>query len=374
MKIAFVSFDFGEYCVRLANALAGTEEVLLLLPEEMARPHLSGLHEGIRFRGFDKPRLRQPLRQLRLVNWLRKQIEAFEPDVIHVQQGHLWFNMSLPFLRKYPLVITMHDAKHHPGDRGAKNTPQAVYDWGFRKASQVIVHATQVKTEAMTRLPLPDNKLHVIPHIVLGDTKTYPQVPEVNGTILFFGRIWPYKGLDYLIRAAPLIRAEVPHAKIVIAGEGEDFERYRRMMDDPASFTVYNEFVSDAQRALLVQQASVVVLPYIEASQSGVIPIAYTYAKPVVATTVGGLPDMVEHNQTGCLVPARNERALADAVLHLLKNEELRHAYGMNGKRKIQTECSPEVIARQTLTVYRQATRAKDTSSPSHHHVKARRS
>ena len=63
------------------------------------------------------------------------------------------------------------------------------------------------------------------------------------------------------------------------------------MMVHPERFIVHNEYVSDEKRAELFRRASVVVLPYIEASQSGIIPIAYRFGKPVVATTVGGLPE-----------------------------------------------------------------------------------
>jgi glycosyltransferase involved in cell wall biosynthesis len=191
--------------------------------------------------------------------------------------------------------------------------------------------------------------------IALGDDRAQPRVCEDDHQILFFGRIWEYKGLEYLIRAEPLITARVPDARIVIAGRGEDFARYRRLMVHPERFTVYNEYVSDSQRAELFQRASVVALPYIDASQSAVIPVAYTYAKPVVATSVGGLPELVEDGRTGFLVPPRDERALADALVCLLRDKELCHQMGAHGKRKVATECSPESVARQTLQVYQRA-------------------
>jgi glycosyltransferase involved in cell wall biosynthesis len=172
---------------------------------------------------------------------------------------------------------------------------------------------------------------------------------------LFFGRIWPYKGLDYLIRAEPLISAVVPDAEIVIAGEGEDMARYRAMMVHPERFTVINDYVSDARRVELFSQAALVVLPYLEASQSGVIPIAYSSARPVVATTVGGLPAMVEDGVTGYLVPPCDEQALAAAILRILQDPELAGQMGRNGQRKINTECSAPVIAGQLLGVYAQA-------------------
>jgi glycosyltransferase involved in cell wall biosynthesis len=279
----------------------------------------------------------------------------FDPDVLHFQQGHLWFNLALPLLKRYPLVLTIHDPRHHVGDKGQQKTPQSIMDFGFRRAAQLIVHAQQLKQEVVERLHLVGENIHVIPHIVLGDDTVQHQIQDDGRLILFFGRIWEYKGLEYLIKAEPLITSQIPDAKIVIAGQGEDFARYRRLMVHPEQFIVHNEYVSDDKSAELFRCASVVVLPYIDASQSGVIPIAYTFSKPVVATTVGGLPEMVDHGQTGYLVSPRDEQALADAVVRLLCDEQLRRHLGANGKRKIDTECSPRVVAQQTLAVYQRA-------------------
>ena len=66
MKVGLVSYDFGEYCVRLASALAPMAEVALLLPQQLAGPHLSALDPQVEFEPFDKPRLRQAGRQLRV--------------------------------------------------------------------------------------------------------------------------------------------------------------------------------------------------------------------------------------------------------------------------------------------------------------------
>jgi glycosyltransferase involved in cell wall biosynthesis len=286
---------------------------------------------------------------------LLQQIRIFDPDVIHLQKGHLWFNLTLPLLKRYPLVTTIHDPRHHVGDRESQKAPQMIIDFGYRRADQLIVHGKQLKQVVVEELGLPSEIVHVIPHIALGDDTDQHQVQEEDHLVLFFGRIWEYKGLEYLIRAEPLITAQVPDASIVIAGRGEDFDRYRRLMVHPERFTVYNEYVPHAKRDELFRRASVVALPYIDASQSGVIPIAYMFAKPVVATTVGGLPELVDHGRTGYLVPPRDERALADALVRLLRDKKLRHELGANGKRKVDTECSPDAVARQTIAVYRRA-------------------
>jgi glycosyltransferase involved in cell wall biosynthesis len=355
MRVALVSHDFGEYCVRLASALCRMADVLLLLPQPVAEPYLSGLDTSVRFQPFDKPRLRQPLRQIRVALDLVGHLRAFDPDVVHLQQGHLWFNGFLPWLRRYPLVLTVHDPRHHLGDKVSSKTPQRIMDFGFRQAAEVIVHAGQSRQTLVRECAIPPEIVHIVPHISLSDAPDQIPVNEEPPTILFFGRIWEYKGLDYLIRAEPLITAEVPDARIVIAGQGEDFSRYRRMMVHADRFTVYNEYVSDQQRSELFRRATVVVLPYTEASQSGVIPLAYAFMKPVVATTVGGLPAMVDNGRTGYLVAPRDERALAAAVVRLLRDEPLRQRMGLNGKRKLDAECAPAVVARQTLDVYHQA-------------------
>lgn len=355
MKVAFVSYDWGEYCIRLASALTQEAQVCLLLPDQLAAPHLNGLDQAVKFHSFVKPRLRQPFQQLRTIYRLLRIIKEFNPDVIHIQQGHLWFNLALPLLKQYPLVFTIHDPRHHLGDRGAHNTPQKIFDFGFLRAAQVIVHARQMAQVVIDELCIPSEIIHVIPHIVLGDDRVQKQYQEDEHLILFFGRIWEYKGLEYLIRAEPLITAQVRDARIMIAGQGEDFSRYRRMMVHPENFIVHNEYVSNEKRVELFRRASIVVLPYVEATQSGVIPIAYTFAKAVVATKVGGLIDQVEHGQTGFLVPPGDEKVLTDAIVRLLQDKGLRHRLGTNGKQKVDREWSARAVAQKTLPVYDRA-------------------
>lgn len=359
MKVAFVAFDFGEYCVRLAGGIARDSDtnVLLFLARDEAKPYLHLLDESVEVRLFDKPRIRQPWKQIKMVLEFVRQIRAFKPDVLHLQLGHLWFNLlALPLLRDIPLVITVHDSLIHVGDAATAKTPQWIYDLAYRRARKRIVHAPQVKDLLIERLGFPEDTVHVMPYVMVGDVDISAGADvQEEPLVLFFGRIWEYKGLEYLIKAEPLITAKAPQTKIAIAGTGEDFSRYRRMMVHPENFIVHNEYVSDEKRAELFRRASIVVLPYIEASQSFVISIAYRFGKPVVATTVGGLPEMVDHGRTGFLIPPRDVNALADAVIALMQNDQMRKQFGENGQQKVNVECAPEVVGRQTRLIYRQA-------------------
>jgi glycosyltransferase involved in cell wall biosynthesis len=278
----------------------------------------------------------------------------------------MWFNLALPALRGYPLVITIHDPRCHLGDGASKKTPQRVMDFGYHRADRVIVHAGAMRQAVVETLGIPEQQIDVVPHVAIGESVGADQsVAEDENLVLFFGRIWQYKGLEYLIRAQPLISAQVPEARIMIAGRGDDIDVYRRMMTDSGKFILRNDWISYEERVELFQRASVVVLPYVEATQSGVIPIAYTFSKPVVCTHTGGLPEMVDDGQTGYVVPPRDEVALAESIVALLKDRRLRRMMGENGRRKLATEWCPTVIAQQTLEVYQRAIGDRKTENAS---------
>jgi len=367
MRIALLSFNFPEYCIRLASALSKHAKVLLLLPRKHAEGYASLLDPSVRFLPFAYPRLRRPLKQVKMAVHLCHQIQDFHPDIFHIQHGHLWFNLFLAMLPRCGFVLTVHDYRAHPGDKPSRKTPQWILDRGIHRADELIVHARHVQELMVRNYTILADRIHVIPHIQLGNHHLQANSTVIGPpTVLFFGRIWKYKGLEYLIRAEPLITAQIPNVRIVIAGEGENFSHYRQMMVHPERFVVFNEYISDAQRSELFARATVVTLPYIEASQSGVVPVAYSHAKPVVVSNIGGLPEMVDDGQTGLCVPPADEKALAQAIVRLLKDGDLASRLGANGHRKVNTDCSPAQVADKTLQVYERALPVPFSVSQSH--------
>jgi starch synthase len=358
MKVLFIAFDSTELSIRLASALVEDVDVCLMLPEEPARPHLKWLSPKVNYQPFDRPRLRQAFRQFVTIQQIIRRIKQYDPDVIHFQKWHMWFFLALGQLKRYPLVISIHDPLPHTGDKGAQKTPQSIVRRGYKRANRIIAHNEQMKRIIVDEIGIPDELIDIVPLVERGDADRKSDVEEAGNEVLFFGRVWRYKGLEYLIKAEPLISEQIPNIKIVIAGRGDDFQPYREMMVHPDRFEVHYEFVSYEKRAALFRRSSVVVLPYIEATQSGVIPVAYTFEKPVVATTVGGLPSQVEHEKTGILVPPCDSTALAEAVVRLMSNQELRHEYGRNGKTKLQNEWSAQAVAARTLPIYQKAINA----------------
>jgi len=357
MRIAFVTYNFGEYSILHASALARHGTVALWMPEGLAAPHLDKLDPSVAFTPFEHPRLRHAVRQWRSIRTIVRQVHEFRPDVIHFQHGHQWFNLALPLLRRFPLVLTVHDPQQHAGDRSSRRTWQRVMHFGYRRATRLITHAQQMRRSVIDLVGIDPDRIDVVPHVAIGEAPDCAAVEEEENLVLFFGRIWEYKGLDYLIRAEPRITARVPDARIMIAGRGDKLEGYRSQMIHPERFLVRNQWISYQERAEMFQRASLVVLPYTESTQSGVIPVAYTFSKPVVATRTGGLPEMVDDGETGYLVPPRDESALADAIVRLLQNKKRRRAMGTAGRRKLDSQWSPEIVAEQTFEVYQRAVR-----------------
>jgi glycosyltransferase involved in cell wall biosynthesis len=315
---------------------------------EYLGPDLDG---RVQVSSFPFSRFYRPLRQARECWELTRRVRLLDPDVVHLQQGHHLLNLLLARLRRYPLVVTIHEPTEPRHPRHApRRPPQPILNLGFRRANGVIIHGEALRSRVVRRGVEPA-VIHKIP-------RPAPRLcraavgREDPPTVLFFGRIWPYKGLEYLIEAEPLIAASVPTVRTVIAGKGEDLSRYRDLMRNPERFDVLNHFVSREERSELFARASVVVLPYVYASTSAVIPIAYLHQKPVVVTSVGGLAEDVDAGRTGLVVPPRDHVALAEALTRILRDDGLRQSLGRAGRRKLDVECAPDLVARRTLHVY----------------------
>lgn len=137
--------------------------------------------------------------------------------------------------------------------------------------------------------------------------------------MLFFGFVREYKGLKYIIEALPLIISKIDKIKLMIVGDFDnEKEKYMKLIKDlnvKDYITIYDNYIPDKEVEKYFMASDVVVLPYESATQSGIVQIAYGFNKPVIATNVGGLPDVVENGKTGYIVEAKNYTLLADAII-----------------------------------------------------------
>ncbi len=359
MKILLLSFWFSEYCVKLANALAPAGSVKLMLPHGVAGDSIAHLSSDVDLELFKKVDRRNPVNLLYSAGMV-KSISHFQPDIVHMQcNGHAWFSFLLPIAGlQYCMVFTVHDPVPHPGEGSPiRSFSNRVVRW---IGKHFIVHASTLKSQMIAEYGMDGDSIHVIP---IGscnfDESKSPDGSEPGNSILFFGRIQDYKGIEILVAAEPLIAETIPNFQVVIAGTGKRLEPYLSAVHDRKRFVIINRHITDEEIPQLFKSAAIVVLPYTQASQSGVIPLAYSYRKPVIATRVGGLPEVVDHGKTGILIPPNDAGKLARAVGKLLADREAAQQMGKNGHQKLKAELSWETIAEKTMQVYQQCLKAQ---------------
>jgi glycosyltransferase involved in cell wall biosynthesis len=167
---------------------------------------------------------------------------------------------------------------------------------------------------------------------------------------LFFGYVRRYKGLDTLLAAWPLVRAQRPGATLVVAGEAyEDTAAYRALADaaGPGAVRWLDRYIADDEVEALFRAADVAVLPYRSATQSGVTHVAYALGTPVIATRVGGITETVREGETGLTCPPEDPPALAEVLVRYF-------ASGMRTTMAphlaaLQAEHSWDALARSTV-------------------------
>lgn len=182
-----------------------------------------------------------------------------------------------------------------------------------------------------------------------------PEIP----TLLFCGRLIQRKGIDVLLKALPEVLAKQP-VRVVITGEGDSKAEWEALSAELGLEEVVNfaGFVSNEELANLYNQCTAYVHPAIfddngDTEGLGVVLIeALSYQKPVIASKVGGIVDVIKDGETGLLVPEKDTEALANAILRILDEPELASRLGEQGYQHVETFFDWERIAAQTLGIY----------------------
>jgi glycosyltransferase involved in cell wall biosynthesis len=171
----------------------------------------------------------------------------------------------------------------------------------------------------------------------------------IVGTV---GRLVPIKGLEWLLKAASRVLAEFPQACFVIIGDGPMLGELMQLTSKLGIglrmvFVGAREDVPECLAAL-----DLFVLPSLNEGMGRVLLEAMAVGCPVVATRVGGIPDIVADGTTGLLVPPRDDRALAEAILTLLRDRSRRAAYGEAARRHVDGRFDVETMVRNIERLY----------------------
>jgi glycosyltransferase involved in cell wall biosynthesis len=294
-------------------------------------------------------------RNIRYIRQLAQFILDNSFDVVHFN-GFSGFQLYLyRYLRGIPKVYTIHDYLPHTGEW--KLAPVILNRLYSKFDFQFIQHYDYLSKNFSDFYGVDSKKVHTVR---CGPLEVYKRFSEKRATeepnsILFFGRISPYKGIEYLIDAVGHMKRHVPTLKCVIAGRGD----VPIELLNNGQYEIHNYHIQNDELVDFVQKASIVVLPYTDATHSAVLMTAYAFNKPVVASAVGGIPEVVKDGITGYLVPPRNSEALATAIVDLLRDERKRNSMKRNIKRMCREgDLSWTKIAANTLVVYRDAIRS----------------
>lgn len=363
MKIALLGPHFAEYTAELACALAVENEVMLVLHKENAAHELGSRLHSLARPGLDVKFLRKSpsnkhpltlLNMLRVAAWLWR----YRPDVIHYQESlNLSFTIPLVILfRNTPFVLTIHDHIQHSGDVSADRKIVGFHQRVLRKCADVaIVHGQRLRTETVTLFPWLSDRTVSIPHGPLGQLVSSPSDRWDVGVLLFFGRVEEYKGLRYLLDAMSILRKKGISVRLVIAGRGPELERLRGDINANSDIELVERFVAPDKVQAVFERANIVVLPYTDATQSGVAAMALRFSRAVIASNVGSIGEMVRDGFNGTLVPPKDARALADAIAGLVKDQSLCKRYSINARQLAENDLSWAEIGKQTADAYKKA-------------------
>lgn len=250
-------------------------------------------------------------------------------DVIHTDCMLGMWNLMLYKLFGKKMVLTVHDPFPHTGEISARKMFN--YKMAMQSVHKFVLLNNKQKDKFCETYRVDSKQILINRLGVYDNIRTFisSKVPSYTRNVLFFGRISPYKGIEYLCEAMMKVREQVADATLTIAGGGKmyfDIEPYQKQ----DWVKVINRYVGMEELAGLLQNCALSVCPYTDATQSGVIMTSYSLCKPVVATNVGGLGEMVENGKTGLLVLPKDVDALADAITALLKDDAKREKMADN--------------------------------------------
>jgi glycosyltransferase involved in cell wall biosynthesis len=353
MRIIIVCDFLLRYASHQARALSGVGNDVRLLCRSHAldfggsEAERGELFDGLRKHGVDSLYVPGRVRSLSAVPdmlEIRRSLRRWRPDVVHVHENH--DPRLLALTSGLPSVLTVHDPLGHPGAPALTRGEDWTFRRWFHRADWFIVHGRALADELADLYP--GRPIAIVPHGI--SPLPHPLPPPSAPSVLLFGRLEQYKGVEVLVDAMRLVWRQRPDVRLVVAGTGQA----ARLVPQDERISLLQQYIPEAAVDGLFAAASLVVLPYTQASQSGVGAQALARGIPVVVSDAGVLPDLVI--DPSYVVPAGNDQALAEAILaHVDDGPETRQAV----LKRARDHFSWEHTAELTTDVYREVLEAR---------------
>lgn len=269
---------------------------------------------------------------VRLLFWgrekrkIKRELKNFNISSIYIpMEQPLTSKVNKIFRKK--IILTVHDVDPHSGDNKVTAIIGNFLNRGLRKkADKVILLSNLFKKRYSEKYNYKMDDINVVRHGLFfeyDDSHKEEDTSNVSNqtNILFFGRISKYKGVDILLDAFYKIEQKYD-VTLTIAGSG-DIDDYRDRISKIKNMTLINRWISDDEiKDFFKTPNTILVVPYRDATQSGVISIANLFRVPVIASNTGGLVEQVKNNQTGLLFENENVEDLISKISTALNNKE----------------------------------------------------
>lgn len=253
---------------------------------------------------------------------LRRHISRFRPDVVVELMPHVWSPLfeTVFAAAKVPRMCLLHDASPHPGD-----ITGLAQEWllsSALRAQRVLTLSSFAKTQLLHGKRVAEGRLAALFHPDFTTAST-PSPPRRGAalSVMFLGRVLPYKGLDLLVDAVEHARASGVDVQLGVFGAGPLGALEPRL--NRLGAEVSNRWLSQAEIADALSRYEVVAAPHREISQSGVVAHAFGAGRPVIAAPTGALPEQVEHEVTGLVAAQCTAESFAACLVRFATDESL---------------------------------------------------
>jgi len=383
MKVGKLTWEFpprvvggiARHCEGLAKALVQqNHEVHLFTLDFPGSPNYEEMHGVKVYRASTELGHPNFLTWVLLFNhFLAKRMadvsQSIDFDVIHVHDWLAAFSgISFKHYLKKPMVLTVHSTE--VGRAQGLHSPDSfsingIEWWATYEADRVIVCSQSMKNEICGHFNLPLDKVEVIPNAIdptnyqtsvdRGSVRQRYGVGYGEKLILCVGRLVPQKGIEYFIRAIPSIAKRYPEAKFIIVGEGwsRDILEAEAHASGHGKKIRFTGFASDKEVIDLMTSADVLVVPSVYEPFGIVALEGMATGVPVVASQVGGLSEVIEHDRTGLLVYPRSPESIAWGIDRILSDSDHAKRLTENAKDILHKDYSWEAVAMKTVEVYR---------------------
>ena len=317
------AYSTSYYTAQYCNAVASEQnKIFLIAPKNFLSDLLAENVEQVNwpyispFRTNISSLLQTPGQLVRFI----KIINKIRPDWIHLLWKHHLPILLKPYLKKFKIGYTVHDPVLHSGESGFFRS------WVQKKliemADILLVHGENNRKNLIQNFDIDTGKIYQISH---GNVFFWNHIPDIEqeNIILFFGRIKKYKGLEILLKSFKKAEPQLPGYRLVIRGQGDPADVSSIIKSMP-NVDFENRFVLHNEVPELFARAKFVVLPYLDGTQSGVVPMAFAFGRTCIVSSVGSIPEVINNGENGLLVPPGDVNALADRISLLSSDDRLR--------------------------------------------------